>query len=207
MAMGCVRSEGVLKRTTSAGRSQENAGGPRAGSGAAVRAAMRAAGMGHVALASGWAGAAFRESAGGGSPTLDAHSGQSIAILRAAGLPSPSLRAVVATAKPRQTPSSIWGDIKGEATAAPRYNANQSSARRPRYWALRRDCMTPLSTHIWKHVPSTKPSNRAPCRTTHPDARNAGQRFRAGALPGPCEPQRQKSRVSFVSGRSRRLLH
>ena len=52
-------------------------GGPRAGKGDAVRAAMCALGMLRKAYASGWAGCALGRTTGGGAQN-DAHRGQSM---------------------------------------------------------------------------------------------------------------------------------
>lgn len=86
---------------------QEKAGGPRAGGGALVRAAMWAAGIGCSACPSGCIGKATVCAVGGGALTVAvAHSGQSSMRLTASVLlPSAFLTSTFITPEPEQMSS------------------------------------------------------------------------------------------------------
>lgn len=87
---------------------QEMTGGPRGGSGAAVRAAMCAAGMGSNACASGCTSGSRVCSIGGGAPTCT-HNGQSSVWLGMSCAPSSVLTTSLTAPEPRQINSTGLG--------------------------------------------------------------------------------------------------
>ena len=118
---------------------QEMTGGPRGGSGAAVRAAMCAAGMGSRACASGCTSGSRVCDIGGGAPTCT-HSGQSSVWLGMSCAPSSVLTTSLTAPEPRQINSTGLGWTKGDATATPIDNTNHANTRRASHRRLRRVC-------------------------------------------------------------------
>ena len=114
-------------------------GGPRGGSGAAVRAAMCAAGMGSRACASGCTSGSRVCNIGGGAP-MCTHNGQSSVWLGMSCAPSSVLTTSLTAPDPRQINSTGLGWTKGDATATPIDNTNHASTRRASHRRLRRVC-------------------------------------------------------------------
>ena len=143
--------------------SSGSAGGPRAGSGAAVAAAMRAAGMGWTAWASG-RGLRQRDApaSAGGAP-VSMHSGQSMWLAPSSCAPSSVCTTILTAPALEQTSSIACGCTIGEATATPSDSTNHSSTRRPRWWAWRRqDMRRQLSASPRAQGPGTTAVTRKP---------------------------------------------
>ncbi len=120
---------------------QERAGGPRAGKGAAVTAAMRAASTGCSACASGCAGRMWGSAnAGGGAPTGE-HKGQSMPIVPISTGPSSVCTSSLMVPTPEQMTSMDCGCTRGEAMAKPTDAMNHASTQRRSAEKVRRAIM------------------------------------------------------------------
>ena len=115
-------------------------GGPRAGRGAAVRAAMCADGMLCKAYARGLTGSMVGYSTKGGA-LMDMHSGQSIALLSTLDASSSTVSVFFTTTfiapEVEQTNKISCGLIIGDAIATPIDNTNHASTKRVRLVKLR----------------------------------------------------------------------
>lgn len=109
---------------------QRREGGPRAGSGAAVAAAMRAAGTGCTAWASGLVGSGGWAGDGGGAPLACAHKGQSMPVAPISTAPSSVCTSHLMAPEPEQTTSSDCGCTSGDATDTPMEPTNHASTHR-----------------------------------------------------------------------------
>jgi hypothetical protein len=143
--------EGSRKETGKARKArpdQANAGGARAGGGKvstndrvlvsrATWVALTAATAVNPAISS-----------GGGADRL-AHSGQSSVWLEVLpGAPSSPATSTCRAPVPEQISCMPLGCTTGDAMAAPRDNANQTSTQRASRWALRRDCIAPIIARL-----------------------------------------------------------
>ncbi len=115
----------------------ESFGGPRAGSGAAVRLAMVAAGIGCSAYDRACVGSNVLFNRGGGAMMLT-HSGQSMLWLVTSVLPSAEMTMTFITPEPEQISCVACGLTIGEAMATPNDSTKPSNTQRANEVARRR---------------------------------------------------------------------
>jgi hypothetical protein len=169
-ACDAPRPEAASRANELQKKRQESEGGPRAGMGAAVDAAMCAAAMGRTAWASGMSMGKSSVGVTGGAPA-SMHSGQSMWPAPSSCAPSSVCTMALTEPVAEHTSSIACGCTTGEAMAAPRDSANHSSTQRIRPVAGR---LTPArGAGVWV----------AACRLMGADYRPA----RCGPRKKPCK--------------------
>ena len=126
---GTLPGHGALRQLE---QDQEKVGGARAGGGAAVAAAMRAAGIDWSARPSGNGGAMVEATGKGGGAPASMHSGQSMGMLPRSCAPSSVCTTTLTAPAAEHTSSIACGLTMGDAIATPSDSANQASTNRAR---------------------------------------------------------------------------
>lgn len=150
---------------------QEKTGGPRAGNGAAVRAAMWARAIGRRACASGCSAGRRKPAGGGGAaPPRWTHRGQSSVWPRCSCAPSSLSTMSLTSPAAEQISSMACGWTKGDAVATPIATANHAS-------------MKQASERKWRRADMGVDCRGLPCRFGTPARSRTGRVRRSAPVP------------------------